>query len=94
MIFHSSELRTIMSSRPSHPFSNIMISQNPKLLESLITLVTTYPTPNMITVATGIPPHTKIKNDLNDFATKLHDLSLKVDNNYVGLKKVVTDDIE
>ena len=60
LIFHSYELCTIMSSRPSCPFYNIPIFQNPKLLESLITLVTTYPTPNVMTVGTGIPPNTKI----------------------------------
>ena len=29
LIFHSYELLTMMSSRPSHPFSNIPIFQNP-----------------------------------------------------------------
>ena len=81
-------------SRPSHPFSNIPIFQYPKLLESLIPLVKTYPTPNMMTVATGIPPHTNIIKELNCFATKLHDLSSKVNNIYVGLRKVIIDAIE
>ena len=61
--------------------------QNPKLLESSITLVKTYPTPNVMTVATSIPPNTEIIKYLNGFATKLHDISSKVDNLYVGLKK-------
>ena len=94
LIFHSSELCKIMLSRPSRPFSNITIFQYPKLLESVIPFVTTDPTPNMITVSTGIPPNTKIIKYFNDFATNLHDISLKVDNLYVGLKKVVTDVIE
>ena len=54
----------------------------------------TYPTPNVINVSTGIPPHTKIIKYLNTFATKLHDLSSKVDNIYVGLQDVVSDVIE
>ena len=44
---------------------------------------------NVMTVATGIPPHTKIIKDLNEFATKLHYISSKVGNIYVYFKKVV-----
>ena len=47
-----------------------------------------------MTAATGIPPPTEIIKDLNEFATKLHDLSSKVDNIYVGLMNVVTDEVE
>ena len=47
-----------------------------------------------MTVATSITTHTKIIKDVNQFATNLHNISLKVDNLYVGLKKVVTDVIE
>ena len=50
--------------------------------------------PNVITVATGVPPHTKIIKDLNEFATKLHYLSSKLDNIYVGLNRVVSGAIE
>ena len=46
LIFHLSGFCTMMSSRPSYPFSDTPIFQNPKVLESLIPLVTTDPTPN------------------------------------------------
>ena len=49
---------------------------------------------NVMTAATGIPPPTEIIKDLNEFATKLHDLSSKVDNIYVCLNEVVSDEIE
>ena len=49
---------------------------------------------NVITVATGITPHTKIVKYLNKFVTKLHDLSQKLENIYVCLKKFVSDAIE
>ena len=50
---------------------------------------------NVMDVATGITtPYTKIIKDLNQFSTQLHYLSLKVDNIYVCLKKVVSDLIE
>ena len=42
-----------------------------------------------MTVSTGITPHTKIIEDLNEFATKLHYISSKVGNIYVYFKKVV-----
>ena len=48
----------------------------------------------MITVATGITPHTKIVKYLNESEKKLHDLSSKVENIYVCLKKFVSDAIE
>ena len=65
-----------------------------KLLETLITLVTTDPTPNVMTIATGIPPHTIFIKDLNYFESKLHDLSLKVDNLCICLNNVLSDAIE
>ena len=46
-----------------------------------------------MTVPTGIPSHKKIIKDLNEFSTKLHDISLNIDNIYVGLNKVVSDTI-
>ena len=49
---------------------------------------------NVMTVATGILPHTKIIKYLNDFSTKLHDLLSKLENIYVCLKKVVSYSIE
>ena len=48
----------------------------------------------MTTVDTGIPPHTKVIKYLNKFATKLDDLSSKVDNFHVCLNKVVSGAIE
>ena len=60
LIFNSCKLRKMMSSCLSNRFSNILIFQNLKLLESLIPLVPKYTTPNMMTVATGIPPHINI----------------------------------
>ena len=50
--------------------------------------------PNVMNVATGIPPHKKIIKYLNEFSTKSHDMSLEAGNLYVGLKKVVSDAIE
>ena len=47
-----------------------------------------------MTLATGIQSHTKIIKYLNEFATKLHDLSSKVDNIHACLKKVVSGVIE
>ena len=63
-----------MSSMTSRTFPNIQIFHNPKLLESLITCFSIYPTPNVMTVVTGITPNKQIITDLNAFATKLHDL--------------------
>ena len=47
-----------------------------------------------MTIATGIPPHTRFIKDLNYFESKLHDLSLKVDNLYLGLNNIKSDIIE
>ena len=47
-----------------------------------------------MTFAACIPPHTNIIKYLNDFETKLHYMSSKVDNIYVCLKKVVSNETE
>ena len=56
--------------------------------------MTTDLTPNVMTVSTSITPHTKTIKYLNEFAKKLHDIILKSVNIYVGLKKVVSYNIE
>ena len=56
--------------------------------------MTKNPTPNVMTVSTGITPQTKTIKELNGFSKKLHDMSSKADNIYVGLKKFVTYVIE
>ena len=63
-------------------------------MESLIPLVTTDPTPNVMTIATGIPPHIKLIQDFNYFASKLHDLLSNLEILYVGLNNIESDVIE
>ena len=47
-----------------------------------------------MTIAADILSHTKIIKDLNDFSKKLHDISSKVENLRVCLKKVLSGAIE
>jgi hypothetical protein len=56
-VFHSDALLEVMVKFPSHGFTKMYILHDRELLDGLKKLVTTDPTPGVMTVATGIPPH-------------------------------------
>jgi hypothetical protein len=55
-VYHEQWIQEILVSSKKHPFGNIIILNNPELLNKLKKLVTTEPTPNMQR-PTGIPTH-------------------------------------
>ena len=57
LVFHSDSLLEVMVKFPGHHFTKISILHDRQLLDGLKKLVTTDPTPEVMTVATGIPPH-------------------------------------
>jgi hypothetical protein len=57
LVFHSDALLEVMVKFPGHDFTKISILHDLELLDGLKKLVTTDPTPGVMTVATGIPPH-------------------------------------
>jgi hypothetical protein len=57
LVFHSDALLEVMVRFPGHDFTKISILHDRELLDGLKKLVTTDSTPEVMTVATGIPPH-------------------------------------
>jgi hypothetical protein len=57
LVFHADALLEVMVKFPGHDFTKISIFHDGELLDGLKKLVTTDPTPVVMTVATGIPPH-------------------------------------
>ena len=78
LIFHSGALMEVMVKHPGHDFSKISILQHDhELLDGLKELVTTDPTPEVMTVATGMPPHVGTAQQLSKVLNVLTDLVSK-----------------
>ena len=65
LIYHADELQKVVARNSGHPFGNIKLFQNPDLLEDCKKLVTVKPTPGILTVSTGVSPHSKTMKVLN-----------------------------
>ena len=57
LIYHSNKLIAVMVNTPGHDFTKLPLLHDRDLLNRLKALVTLEPTPNVMDVATGIPPH-------------------------------------
>ena len=57
LIYHSDKLIAVMVNTPGHDFTKLPLLHDRDLLNRLKALVTLEPTPNVMDVATGIPPH-------------------------------------
>ena len=66
MIYHSKELVKQMHRIPGHQFNKLAILHEPDLLRKLRELVTTDPTEDVLTTATGIPPHIELGIELKN----------------------------
>ena len=73
IVFHSDKLLEVMVV-PGHDFSKLAILHDRALLVELKKLVTTAPTPGVMTVATGIPPHIGLATQLKDILATLSKL--------------------
>ncbi len=64
IIYHVDSLLEVMVMNPGHDFSKLAILHDPQLIAELKPLVTTEPTPGIMTMATGIPPHIELANQV------------------------------
>ncbi|CAB9498884.1 unknown protein (Partial), partial [Seminavis robusta] len=74
IVYHSDSLIQAMVRTPGHDFSKLAILHDRPLLAELQRLVTTEPTKNVMSVATGIPPHVELAMQLQcvlDMASKV-----------------------
>jgi hypothetical protein len=74
LVFHSGALLEVMVEHPGHDFAKISILHDRELLDGLKKLVTTDQTPEVMTVATGIPPHVGMAQQLGKILDVLTDL--------------------
>jgi len=65
VVYHSDALIEIASKRPSHPFYNIPVLNDPTMLSALKLLVTTEPS-HVINAPSGIPPHVPLMKKVSN----------------------------
>jgi len=69
LVYHEGKLREIIATKSGHPFGNIRLLRDTALLAHLKPLVTIEPTQNILSVSTGLPPHTVCIKKLHDITT-------------------------
>jgi hypothetical protein len=74
VVYHSDALLDVMVTLPGHDFMNITIIEDRELLDGLKILVTTDPILEVMAVATGIPPHIDMAQQLDTILDVLTDL--------------------
>ncbi|CAJ1941632.1 unnamed protein product [Cylindrotheca closterium] len=74
MVWHSKEILDVINSNPSHKLSMVPLFQPDSNLEELRALVSTDPTPGVMTTVTGIPPHIEVACQLKNMRKDLLDL--------------------
>lgn len=95
LVYHADELQSLIAKRgDTHPFNNLTLLQHPTLLEQLKLLVTTEPTENIMSKATGVPPHTETIKELRTIIDMFLDFKQKWEEGFESLKNVVNDAIE
>ena len=70
IVHHSDELIAEVTEMPEHDFSKLGVLHKHSLLAELKTMVTTDPTPGVVTLATGIPAHVGIQKKLDAILEK------------------------
>jgi hypothetical protein len=66
LVYHEASLRELIATKNGHPFGNICLLRDTALLAQLKPLVTIEATANILSNATGLPPHTICLKKLND----------------------------
>jgi hypothetical protein len=74
VVYHSDALLDVMVEFPGHEFTNVSILHNRELLDGLKILVTTDPVLEVMSVATGIPPHVGMAQQLGTILDVMTDL--------------------
>jgi hypothetical protein len=94
LVFHSMEISAVMVAHPGHPLSKISILHDEELLTELRKLVTLKPTPGVMMVATGIPPHIALSRQLKEVMSTIILLSTSFESRSEDLVIAVKESIE
>lgn len=76
IVYHSDEggfLMETIAKYPNHPFMDIPILSDKKLLKNLRELVTTDPTPVIMEEPTGVPQTVKLQDQLREFSVEIRE---------------------
>ena len=71
---HSELILSTLVAHPGHDFSKIPILHDQDLLRDLRRLVTTKPTPGVMTMPTGIPPHVELASQLKEILSNVSEM--------------------
>ena len=74
VIWHFNSIRDVMVSNPGHEFNKIALLHELPLLNDLKQLVTTEPTPGLMTTVTGVPPHVGLAVQLKSISGRINKL--------------------
>jgi hypothetical protein len=66
IVYHSESILATMAANPGHNSSKILILHDQELLRDLGLLVMTEPTPEVMAMPTGIPPHIELASQLKE----------------------------
>jgi hypothetical protein len=81
MVWHSDAILEVVHQNPSHELHSVPLFQPGSNLAELKGLVTTNPTPGVMTTATGIPPHVEVASQLKEISDDLRSLIKEVQEN-------------
>jgi hypothetical protein len=78
IVHHSASILATMVGNSGHDFSKISILHDPDLLRDLRPLVTTDPTPGIMAMVTGIPPHVELACQLKEILDNALELVVNI----------------
>jgi len=86
LVCQANDLQWLIAKKgDTHPFHNIPLMQHPEFLEQLKLLVTTEPTLNIMSKATGVLPHTQTIKELLTVIDALLELKHNWENGFESL---------
>jgi len=94
VIYHVDSLMGTMVKFPGHDFAKLLLLHDHQLIAQLKSLGTTDPTEGIMTVATDIPPHIELANQVMKVLETTKDITRKIDEQTSKLIDAVKDAIE
>ena len=90
LVHHSHEIQKNVAKFSGNPFGNIILFKDPHLLNECRGLVSTNATQNVLTVSTGVPPHSKQIKILHSLKNLMNNEIKEREAIFESLKKIIT----
>ena len=94
IIHHVDSLVEVMTKIPGHDFNNLCMLHDKDLIRNLKPLVTTEPTPGVMTTPTGIPPHIELASQVQKILNTTTQLMTEFGKQTEGIIDAVKNAIE